>query len=64
MVPRPRANLFGLGTSVIESAVIAGLPIFIVSVFFTTLIFTSTAVCAVENGSADIASNPKLIVYP
>ena len=64
MVPRPRVNLFGSGTSVIESAEIAGLPIFIVSVFFTTCMFTSTAVCAVANGNADIASNPKLVKIP
>ena len=34
IVPRPNVNLLGSGTSVIESAEIAGLPILIVSVFF------------------------------
>ena len=30
-VPRPRVNLFGLGISVMESAVIAGFPMLIES---------------------------------
>ena len=64
IVPRPKVNLLGSGTSVIESAEIAGLPMLIVSEFLITLIFTYTAVCAVANGNAEIASNPKLIKNP
>ena len=58
-----RVNLFGLGISVIESALIAGFPMLIESWLRTTITCTSPAVCAVANGSADIASNPKLIKF-
>ena len=63
-VPEPNVNLLGLGISVIESAVIEKLPIFMSSWLPLTTTCTSPAVCAVANGNAYIASNPKLINNP
>jgi hypothetical protein len=62
--PNPKTSLFGLGISVIASAVIPGLPILIVNSFLVATIATLLSDPAVENGKLANAPIPNNIYNP